>query len=319
MASSESPNSSYPSPLASSSSASPTGQPQSFFAWLRERQEGQSGEARGAKVEGKAPRKGFFSWLREREEDESIWQCSWDVPSASSRKPKKNLENDAILIFDLGAYNLRAHVAERRGEDEEQSCVLPSCVRRPWSGDGGYMSGVERGAVQNWEEVEEALVDTFENVMPIGISNAYAEGVKRILSCTSSLRSPSHFARLGEIVFELLGAEQFLNVDQDLLSALAICGCSAPSASLAGEARGEDPVPEAALRLCQQMQNFTGVIVDLGAMTSRISPLLSGLSVSGVAIELPLGGIDLDRVVQDDLLQQLARAKAKDGEGGAAF
>ncbi|EPT26769.1 actin-like family protein [Toxoplasma gondii ME49] len=286
----------------------------SFFSWLRER-EAQQLQAEAQQLQAAAPqhpregeeasKQGFFSWLRTRQEDDAIWKCSWDVPASSLERRKDRDEHEPILVFDLGAYHLRAHVAERGGEGEEQSSILPSCVRRPWSGDGGYLSGCERGAVQNWEEVEDVLVDTLENHMSLGTGRR-TDGVKRFLACVSSLRSPAHFARLGEIVFELLDAQQFLSVDQDLLSALAICGCSS-----AWRVSGEDPFAAAAGRLCRQMQNFTGVVIDVGSSVSRISPLLSGLAISGVVVELPLGGRDLDLLIRDDLLAQNERLERR--------
>lgn len=91
---------------------------------------------------------------------------------------------------------------------------------------------------------------------------------------------------------------------QDLLSALAICGCSYTPPSPrndSGDLVFSDPFAACASFCCQRMQNFTGVIIDMGTSTTRISPLLSGLALSGIALELPIGGIDLDRVVKDDL------------------
>ncbi|KEP67203.1 UNVERIFIED_CONTAM: actin-like family protein [Hammondia hammondi] len=282
-----------------------------FFSWLREReaQQLQAAEAQSSRDGEEASKQGFFSWLRARQEDDAIWKCSWDVP-ASLEGRKDRDQHEPILVFDLGAYHLRMHVAERGGEGEEQSSILPSCVRRPWSGDGGYLAGCERGAVQNWEEVEDVLVDTLESHMSIGIGSR-TDGVKRFLACVSSLRSPAHFARLGEIVFELLDAQQFLSVDQDLLSALVICGCSS-----AWRVSGEDPFAAAAGQLCRQMQNFTGVVVDVGSSVSRISPLLSGLAISGVVVELPLGGRDLDLLIRDDLLAQNERLERSLNKGG---
>lgn len=55
---------------------------------------------------------GFFSWLREREEDESIWHCCWDA----SPPEKSGAEEEPVVVIDIGSYNLRAHVAEKRGD-----------------------------------------------------------------------------------------------------------------------------------------------------------------------------------------------------------
>ncbi|PHJ18075.1 actin-like family protein [Cystoisospora suis] len=271
-----------------------------------------SSNTTSARVESSSS-SGFFSWLREREEDESIWHCCWDA----SPPEKSGSEEEPIVVIDIGSYHLRAHVAEKRGDEEEQSLVLPACIRRPWSGEASYLD-VERGVVQNWDEVEDALLDLLDNQMPLGLGGSLGgDGPGRFLSCVSSLRSPAHFARLGELFFELLGAQQFLNVDQDLLSALAICGCSyVPPLprNEAGDLVFSDPFAACASFCCQRMQNFTGVIIDMGTSTTRIAPLLSGVALSGIALELPIGGVDLDWVVKDDLDSSRLTANVKNGQ-----
>ncbi|OEH77622.1 hypothetical protein cyc_06878 [Cyclospora cayetanensis] len=233
---------------------------------------------------------------------------------------------------------------------EEQSLILPQLIRKPWGealsqkallsvssppplflslrnlvhpccssrslgvlfsfalegvGDG-YLPGY-RGTVKNWIAFEDALLEVL--TAPDSAMHPSTAG-GQFLWCESSLRSPDHFSRLGEICFELLDAEKFLSVDKDTLSALAICGSLLPPSVVPAEC-GESNASNSstrwnssALRVLRCMQHFTGLVIDMGASLTRVSPILSGQTLGCLAVELPLGGRDIDAFLCGSLLRQ---------------
>ncbi|CDJ44001.1 hypothetical protein, conserved [Eimeria tenella] len=203
------------------------------------------------------------------------------------------------------------HNHKKKGE--EQSLILPQVVRRPWEVRGdGYLPGF-RGTVTNWTLYEDALLD----VLTAPDSGVHPETVGgRFLWCESSLRSPEHFGRLGEICFELLEAERFLSVDKDTLSALAISGCLLSPAELSTDLgdSSSSSSSSSALQVLRCMQHFSGLIVDLGASLSRITPILSGQALGCLAVELPLGGRDIDAFLCSSLLQQQQQQQQRQQE-----
>ncbi|XP_026194338.1 auxin response factor 6 [Cyclospora cayetanensis] len=248
----------------------------------------------------------FFEWLKAHD-DEQLWRCAWGAQASSSSSSSNSSSSCPVLVVDAGSHCVRVSRAERGPEGEEQSLILPQLIRKPWEGVGdGSLPGY-RGTVKNWIAFEDALLEVL--TAPDSAMHPSTAG-GQFLWCESSLRSPDHFSRLGEICFELLDAEKFLSVDKDTLSALAICGSLLPPSVVPAEC-GESNASNSstrwnssALRVLRCMQHFTGLVIDMGASLTRVSPILSGQTLGCLAVELPLGGRDIDAFLCGSLLRQ---------------
>ncbi|KAL8428791.1 hypothetical protein Efla_007741 [Eimeria flavescens] len=247
----------------------------------------------------------FFEWLKANDVDEQLWRCAWGAqPSSSSSS-----SSSPLLVVDAGSHCIRVSRVERGLEGEEQSLVLPQVIRKPWwyVGDGCFPGF--RGTVTDWASYDEAILDVLA-APNLGLGLDGVGG--RLLFCESSLRSPLHFAHLGELAFEMLQAERFLSVDKarffsDTLSALAISASLLPPLSPSFDvtsSSSSSSSSSSALRVLRSMQGFTGLVVDLGGSLSRICPIICGLALGCLAVELPLGGRDIDNYMALLLLQQ---------------
>ncbi|KAL8270502.1 hypothetical protein Esti_005595 [Eimeria stiedai] len=252
----------------------------------------------------------FFEWLKANDVDEQLWRCAWGPPPSATSSSSSS-SSSPILVVDAGSHCIRVSRAERGPEGEELSVVLPQLVRKPWVSVGDGCLPEYRGTVKDWISYENAIVE----ILTAADSGLDLEGVGgQLLWCESSLRSPLHFGRVGEVAFELLEAQRFLSVDKDTLSALAISASLLSPLEVFAEVLLSSSSSSRAVSVLRSMQRFTGLVVDMGASLLRVCPILSGVAVGCLAAELPLGGRDIDaflcsKIQQQQQLQQLQQRR----------